>query len=224
LKQNNSITVACKLAVSPTQQNVAPREPVLSWVLSYTNASTGAREERCGIVEAELTSDLQAAAEPGDAPARACVLQVKASLLDRKVRLLIPLSLLSNRQVVARLDEKNNDAALRLKRDVIQMLEEAASLNPDGYAPVMLRAARKTLARMEKGGRRNVRKAAHYQAYLVRMDSADAMRAAAKYADEPEDDGDDSSGGEEGICPAAGNRGGRRQLFDSGDWSQGFGK
>jgi hypothetical protein len=124
--------------------------------------------------------------------------------------------------VVAHLDEKNNDAALRLKRDVIQMLEEAASLNPDGYAPVMLRAARKTLARMEKGGGRNVRKAAHYQAYLVRMDSADAMRAAAKYADEP-DDGDDSSGEEE-MTPAASSKGGRRQLFDSGDWSQGFAK
>ncbi len=99
LKQNNSITVACKLAAAPTHQSELAREPVLGWTLSYTNAVTGEREERRGIVEAELTSDPQAAAEPGDAAARACVLQVKASLLDRKVCyfLILPLWLICPR-------------------------------------------------------------------------------------------------------------------------------
>jgi hypothetical protein len=126
--------------------------------------------------------------------------------------------------VVKRLDEGEREAALRLKRGAIAMLEEAAALNPSGYAPVMLRAAQKTLGRMERGGAGGgVRKAAHYQAYLHRMDSSDAMRAAADYAAESDD-----SGSEEEAAAAKGGAGGgparvpgRRQLFDSGDWAMG---
>ncbi len=117
--------------------------------------------------------------------------------------------------MIARLDDNNKEAALRLKRDVIQLLEEAAALNPDGYAPVMLRAGRRTLQRMEKGRGGAVRKAVHYQAYLHRMDSSDAMRAVAQYADEADDSSDDDE-----DLPAP-RSGGRRQLFDSGDWAAG---
>jgi Ca-activated chloride channel family protein len=74
LKQNNSITVACKLTAVPGE---GPSVPVLGWTLAYTDAATGERKEKRGVVDCPVTTDAAAAAQPGDAAARACVLQVK---------------------------------------------------------------------------------------------------------------------------------------------------
>ncbi len=72
LKQNNSITIACKMKSMPTHQT-PDVEDVLKWKLSYINAITGGVEESEGMVKAEFTSDLDSAQQPGDAPANACV-------------------------------------------------------------------------------------------------------------------------------------------------------
>jgi hypothetical protein len=53
------------------------------------------------------------------------------------------------------------------------------------------------------------------------MDSSDAIRAVADYAadDSKSDSDSDSDGDNNNLANRNNNKNGRRQLFDSGDWS-----
>jgi hypothetical protein len=72
LKQNNSVTIACKLKACPNQQT-SDCEDVLKWRLTYTEAGTGTVTTTEGVVRAEFTSDIDVAQQPGDNAANACV-------------------------------------------------------------------------------------------------------------------------------------------------------
>ncbi len=72
LKQNNSVTIACKLKVCPNQQTF-DCEDILKWRLIYTEAGTGTVTTTEGAFRAEFTSDIDVAQQPGDKAANACV-------------------------------------------------------------------------------------------------------------------------------------------------------
>ena len=52
-------------------------------------------------------------------------------------------------EIIKLLDSGKRTEAISLKKQVISLLQEAAELNPEGFAPTMLKAAEKTLKQME---------------------------------------------------------------------------
>lgn len=122
------------------------------------------------LTKADFTSDANVASEVNPA-AFAAVLQLQSGEMDL--------------EITALLDANKRDAAIAKKKEIIVMLvgvlcsgvvfskffwqERAAELDPSGFAPIMLLAARKTLKQLESKRSANKVKKAKKERETLRL-------------------------------------------------------
>ena len=192
MRQSNKIIVVTEVELMPTDET-ADTAPCLEWTLTYKNAEGGDMVTLKGTVDAHFTSsphDVEF-----DSKARSAVIQLITGDMDE--------------EVVALLDAGKRPEAIEKKRASIALLEQAAELDPEGFAPQMLKGAQKTLKQMESSrSDAKVRKAAQYSNYLQRRCSISAMDQMAGYVVES----DSSSEEEDNGPPAQGVRSLQRRL------------
>ncbi len=153
--------VVVEVEVAASDAQVGSHAPVLEFELSYQCSETGKTIVQKGSLQAAFTSDLKEAEEV-NAVATAAVLQLQSGELDL--------------EVTALLDANKRSEAVEKKKETIVMLERAAELDPQGFAPIMLAAAKKTLKQLEsKRSANKVKKAVQYGGYLQRRASISAM-------------------------------------------------
>lgn len=163
IREENVVQIVAEIQVMASDVIPAQDEDsIVEWTLQFT-PSEGKREPVIisGEVRASFTRD-QAKSTERNPIAASAVLQLQTGEMDDEVLKL--------------LDSGNRKEAIEKKKKLISLLEEACKLNPDGFAPKMLKAQEKTLKQMESARSDNkVRKAVQYGGYLQRRASITAM-------------------------------------------------
>jgi Ca-activated chloride channel family protein len=172
LRINDKIPVVLGVKMGIEDWQPVDHTTVLEYVFSYTNLQEHRQLSHGGVCEVLFTTDPMVIRVP-NAEAQSMVLLRRAGDLDKEVIQLI--------------DEGNTERAIRVKKEVVDMLARADELHPGGMARAYLDADTKALQLLkDEDSGHSVRKVISYTKYSKENFSMHSSQKMLSYANESE--------------------------------------